>query len=269
MRFYKKYMIYIKFKYIAYFLIILPVLSLSLGGCANYVKKTARPEKALFQSRKMVMAGLLKNYGDFKGMSGRLSILAKGKYFSFEQAGVYKYIKNKYIKFVIPDMYGNVLFYAKIINSGSYNKIIFFNPESKKPETINFNKKYSGKDLMYERLFKSFSIFLNIDSLDKIEYSKVFYNTAGGFFFEYRKANGSYYYICVGKKYLIKKITIVRRKRIIEVVHFNDYILKNKIQIPLRIDVNDYLYNISMKLSISRGSEVFHVNGFKEGVHEK
>ncbi len=240
--------------------------SLSFSGCGYYVKKPERfkkPVKITYKTKKEVLKGLAKNYENFKGMSGRLVITVNSDDFSFEEAGLYKYVKNKYIKFTIFDMYGDLLFYAKIIKGK--DKAAFFDSGSKRIKIIYFNKKYQGKKLLYEKLFRVFRIFLNLNSLHKIKNSYVFYNTGSGFFFEYhKKSNGYYnnYYIYVNKKYLIKKITIVKHKKMLETIYFKDYIPKDGVKIPLKINVDDYLYNVKIKVAVSKGSKVFHINYF-------
>ncbi len=233
------------------------LLSLSLGGCAYYVKKTGERRKApnaAYISRKTVLKRLYENYGRFEGMSGRLTISAKGGSFSFEQAGIYKYITGKYLQFAVPDMYGNILFYIKIYGTG--NKAVFLNPKDGKTEMLDLGKKYTGKMLMYERLFKVFKIFLNLNNLDKIKKAGIFYNTDAGFFFKYRnkikKAGG--YYIYVNKNYLIDKITAVKHGKITEIIYFKNYILKEGSRVPLKIYVDDYLYNVKIKVALSKGS---------------
>ncbi|MCL4542369.1 MAG: hypothetical protein M1458_01315 [Deltaproteobacteria bacterium] len=255
----------LKLKYIAIpaVLIILFVLPLSFSGCGYYVKKTERfkkPVKITYKTEKEVLAGLAKNYENFQGMSGRLVITTYGGRFSLEEAGLYKYVKNKYIKFIISDIYGEPLFYAEIIKGK--NKAVFFDPGSDKTKTIYFNKKYQGKKLLYKRFFLAFRIFLNLDNLHKIKNSDIFYDTADGFFFEYHKRSGGYYnnyYIYVDTKYLIKKIVAVRNKKMLEAIYFKNYISKDGIEVPLKINVDDYLYNVKIKVAVSKGSKIFHI----------
>ena len=234
-------------------------ISLGLSGCASYIKTASMPpSKAAishYKSRKEVLAGLGKNYGRFKGVSGRLEISAVSTHFSFEQAGLYKYVGGKYMQFTILDMYGDVLFYAKIYKAG--NRVVFLDPKHGGLKSLNFDKKYKGNMLMYQRLFGVFKIFLNMDSLDKIKKADLFYNTKKGFFFDYRPlsdktADG--YYICVGKNYLIRKITAVAHKKTTEIIRFKDYILKGGSMVPLKIYVDDYLYNVKMNIRLSKGS---------------
>jgi hypothetical protein len=239
-------------------------ISLGLSGCASYVKTPPPPVKtaAAYKSRSEVLAGLDKNYGRFKGLSGRLRISAAGSHFSFEQAGLYKYVGGKYMRFTILDMYGNVLFYAKISEAG--NRAVFLDPKSGGLKSINLDKKYRGKMLMYRRLLDVFKIFLNTDSLDKIKKAGLFYNTNKGFFFGYRQPSNKQlsdktadsYYICVGKDYLIRKITAVKHKKITETVRFKGYILKGGSMVPLKIYVDDYLYNVKIKVALSKGSKI-------------
>ena len=236
-------------------------ISLGLSGCASYVKTVSLPSSkaagAPYKSRSEVLAGLDKNYGRFKGLSGRLRISAAGSHFSFEQAGLYKYVGGKYMRFTILDIYGDVLFYAKISEAG--NRAVFSDPKRGGLKSINLDKKYRGEMLMYRRLLDVFKIFLNTDSLDKIKKAGLFYNTNKGFFFGYRPlsdktADG--YYICVGKDYLIRKITAVKHKKITETVRFKDYILKGGSMVPLKIYVDDYLYNVKIKVALSKGSKI-------------
>ena len=234
-------------------------ISLGLSGCASYVKTPPPPVKtaAAYKSRSEVLAGLDKNYGRFKGLSGRIRISAAGSHFSFEQAGLYKYVGGKYMRFTILDMYGDVLFYAKISEAG--NRAVFLDPKRGGLKSINLYKKYRGKMLMYRRLLDVFKIFLNTDSLDKIKKAGLFYNTNNGFFFGYRPLSdktADNYYIYVGKDYLIRKITAVKHKKITETVRFKDYILKGGSMVPLKIYVDDYLYNVKIKVALSKGSKI-------------
>ncbi len=234
-------------------------ISLGLSGCASYVKTPPPPVKtaAAYKSRSEVLAGLDKNYGRFKGLSGRIEISARSAHFSFEQAGLYKYVGGKYMRFTILDMYGNVLFYAKISEAG--NRAVFSDPKHGGFKSINLDKKYRGKMLMYRRLLDVFKIFLNTDSLDKIKKAGLFYNTNKGFFFGYRPLSdktADSYYICVGKDYLIRKITAVKHKKITETVRFKGYILKGGSMVPLKIYVDDYLYNVKIKVALSKGSKI-------------
>lgn len=265
--------IFVKFKlkYIAIFAIciILLISSLSFSGCGYYIRKPEKfkkPVKIAYKTKKEVLKELAKNYENFKGMSGRLVITAYGSYFPFEEAGLYKYIKNKYIKFTIIDMYGAPLFYAKIIKGE--DRVIFLDSESNKDRTINFKKKYQGKMLLYENLFRAFRIFLNLNSLYKIKNSDVFYNTGSGFFFEYHKKSDNYY-IYVNRKYLIEKITVVKHKKMLETIYFKHYVSKGGIKIPLKINVDDYLYNVKIKVAVSKGSEIFYMNNFNGEQYEK
>ncbi|MHB1698019.1 MAG: hypothetical protein ACYCSQ_07975 [bacterium] len=240
-------------------LILFVLISLSLSGCAGYVKNGGKPENravTAYKSRNEVLAGLNENYGHFKGMSGRLTISAKSDNFSFEQAGLYKYIRGRYMQFAIFNMYGDALFYIKIFKAG--NKAVFFDAGHGKLKSLYFDKKYTGRMLMYKRLFRVFKIFLNLNSLGKIKKAGLFYNTYRGFFFNYRNKNkkGLNYYICVNKKYLIDKITAVRHKKINEIVYFKDYILKGGSMVPLKINVDDYLYNVKIKVALSKGSKI-------------
>ena len=235
------------------------LVSLSFSGCAVYVKNAGKPENRAvraYKSRNEVLAGLNENYGHFKGMSGRLTISAKSRNFAFEQAGLYKYIRGGYMQFTIFDMYGNTLFYIKIFKAG--NKAVFFDAGRGSLTSLDFDKKYTGRMLMYKRLFKVFKIFLNLNSLDKIKKAGLFYNTDRGFFFNYRNKNkkGESYYICVNKKYLIDKITAVRHKKINEIAYFKDYIAKGGSMVPLKIYVDDYLYNVKIKVALSKGSKI-------------
>ncbi len=249
-----------KIKILSPFVFIIFLL-FSLSGCAYYVKKAPVPLKSgnvIYKSRNEVLKGLAKNYGHFKGMSGRFTMTATGKGFSFEESGLYKYIKGKYVKFIILNIYGNILFYVKLFQGD--DRVVFLNPKSKKLKILNLNKKYRGKILFYERLFGVLEIFLNLDSLDKIRKADVFYNTYGGFFFEYHSRDNNEkdntYYIYVSKNYLINRITIARHEKMIETVYFKNYILKDGSMVPLKIYVDDYLYNVKIKVGISKGSVI-------------
>ncbi|MCL4321915.1 MAG: hypothetical protein M0016_06460 [Deltaproteobacteria bacterium] len=258
----------LKLKYITIpaILTILIFSSLGFSGCGYYIKKTEKfkkPVNTLYKTKKEVLTGLAKNYENFKGMSGRFVITAYGSYFPFEEAGLYKYVKDKYIKFTILDMYGDQLFYAKIIKGK--DKVFF----------LVRGKKYQGKRLLHEKLFRAFRIFLNLNSLYKIKNSDVFYNTGSGFFFEYHKkgsgrhGHNNAYYIYVDRKYLIKKITVVKHKKMLETIYFKDYIPKGGVRIPLKIVVDDYLYNVKIKVAVSKGSKVFYMNDFNGEQYEK
>ena len=243
------------------FFIFVLFVSLGLSGCASYVKTLpptpGKTAVAVYKSRSEVLAGLDKNYGRFKGLSGRLRISAAGSRFSFEQAGLYKYVGGKYMRFTILDIYGDVLFYAKISEAG--NRAVFLDPKRGGLKSINLYKKYRGKMLMYRRLLDVFKIFLNTDSLDKIKKAGLFYNTNNGFFFGYRPLSdktADNYYIYVGKDYLIRKITAVKHKKITETVRFKGYILKGGSMVPLKIYVDDYLYNVKIKVALSKGSKI-------------
>jgi hypothetical protein len=256
-----------KYKNLPPFIFISLVLfvSLSLTGCASYIKTTPPPvNKAVtpYKSRNEVLAGLNDNYGRFKGLSGRLEISASSDRFAFEQAGLYKYVVGKYMQFNILDMYGDVLFYIKIFKDG--NKAVFLDAKRGRLKSIDFGKKYKGRMLAYERLFSVFKIFLNTNSLEKIKKADMFYNTDKGFFFGYRPPQSGKtadktaddYYICVGRNYLIRKITAVTHKKITETVRFKDYILKGGSMVPLKIYVDDYLYNVKIKVALSKGSKI-------------
>jgi hypothetical protein len=95
-----------------------------------------------------------------------------------------------------------------------------------------------------------------MDKINKIKKSQVFYNTEKGFFFAYGGKQG--YYICVSKKYLIRSVTSVKNGKKIESVRFKDYVLKgsgaNTSMVPLKIYVDDYLYNVKMNIRLSKGS---------------
>ncbi|MDA8052675.1 MAG: hypothetical protein M0012_00795 [Deltaproteobacteria bacterium] len=248
-------------KYIAIsaILTILIFSSLGFSGCGYYIKKTEKFKKPVntpYKTKKEVLTGLAKNYENFKGMSGRFVITVNDGDFPLEEAGLYKYIKNKYIKFTILDMYGTPLFYAKIIKGK--NKVFF----------LDSWKQYQGERLLYEKLLRVFRIFLNLNSLYKIKNSDVFYNTDSGFFFEYHKKHGgrhghhNSYYIYVNRKYLIEKITVVKHKKMLETIYFKHYIPKGGVRVPLKIVVDDYLYNVKIKVAVSKGSSVFYMNDF-------
>ena len=224
--------------------VLLIFMSFFFSGCAVNVKTAVKPyskKPAAYKSRKEVLAGLIKNYGTFRGLSGRLRLTVSNGGFAIEQAGIYKYIAGKYINFMILDMYGDVLFYAKIIKTKNGTEAVFLNPKDGKIKSINLDKKYkvkiNDKTQNYERLLKVFKILLFMDKLNKIKKASVFYNTDKGFFFAYggkcetggKKAADmsknadcgfSGYYICVSKKYLIRSVTSVKNGKKIESVRF-------------------------------------------------
>ncbi|MGC8553986.1 MAG: hypothetical protein ACP5NA_00620 [Candidatus Acidulodesulfobacterium sp.] len=249
-------------------LISLIFISFFLSGCAINVKTAVQPAKKTvsYKSRKEVLAGLIKNYGTFGGLSGRLSFKVSDGGFSVEQAGIYKYIAGKYISFMILDMYGDVLFYAKIIKTKKGTEAVFLNPKDGKVKSINLDEKYkvqinnNDKTQNYKRLLRVLKILLFIDKLNKIKKAAVFYNTVKGFFFAYRGKCS--YYICVSKKYLIRSVTSVKNGKKIESVRFKDYVLKgsgaNKSMVPLKIYVDDYLYNVKMNIRLSKGSKLIY-----------
>ena len=261
-------------------------ISSFFSGCAVNLKTPVKPyvsKPAAYKSRKEVLAGLIKNYGTFGGLSGRLSFTASNGSFSIEQAGIYKYIAGKYISFMMLDMYGDVLFYAKIIKTKNRTEGFYFNTKDGRIKSVNLDKKYDVKindnDKMqnYERLLKVFKILLFMDKLNKIKKASIFYNTDKGFFFANGgkcegtgiKAQASHkdsgcgfsgYYINVSRKYLIRSITSVKNGKKIEFVRFKDYVLKgsgaNKSMAPLKIYVDDYLYNVKMNIRLSKGSKL-------------
>ena len=244
--------------------LLIPLLFISFffSGCAVNVKTAVQPFKkpAAYKSRKEVLEGLAKNYGTFGGLSGRLRFTVFDGVFSASQAGIYKYIAGKYISFMILDMYGDVLFYAKIMKTKNGTEAVFLNPKDGKIKSVNLDKKYKAeikdKTQNYERLLKVFKILLFMDKLNKIKKASVFYNTDKGFFFAYDGKCS--YYICVSKKYLIRSVTLVKSGKKIESVRFKDYVLKgsgaNKSMVPLKIYVDDYLYNVKMNIKLSKGS---------------
>ena len=262
--------------------VLLIFMSFFFSGCAVNVKTAVKPyskKPAAYKSRKEVLAGLIKNYGTFRGLSGRLRLTVSNGGFAIEQAGIYKYIAGKYINFMILDMYGDVLFYAKIIKTKNRTEAVFLNPKDGKIKSVNLDKRYKvkikDKTQNYERLLKVFKILLFMDKLNKIKKASVFYNTDKGFFFAYggkcetggKKAADmsknadcgfSGYYICVSKKYLIRSVTSVKNGKKIESVRFKDYVLKgsgaNTSMVPLKIYVDDYLYNVKMNIRLSKGS---------------
>ena len=253
-----------KYKYNPFLIFTLFIIGVSLGlsGCASYVRtaaKTAYTPVMSYESRSEVLAGLNRNYGRFEGISGRIRITAQSGGFSFEQAGLYRYIVRKYMQFTILDIYGDVLFYAKISKQGKKgDKAVFFYGKSRGIQSINLSKKYTGKKLSNERLFKVFKIFLNMDDLHKIKKASLFYNTGNGFFFEYRRRgkNAADYYIYVTRTYLVHKITEVEHKKITGLIRFKDYVSKGGSKVPLKIYVDDYLYNVKIKVALSKGSKV-------------
>lgn len=244
------------------FLFLFLLSSLSLGGCASYVKEQALPRKPAavpYVSRGEVMEGLEKNYGSFRGISGRLTISASAKNFSFEQVGLYKYVKGRYMVFTVPDMYGDILFQGKIY--GKEGMAVFLSyPGDGKYKTVYFNKRYTGKMLNYKRLLSVFKIFLSMDNLEMIKNSAVFYDTYKGFFFDYApggvisRRGGGEYYICVSRNFLIDKISAVQNGRITETARFKNYVKKGGSMVPLKIYVDDYLYNVKINITLSKGS---------------
>ncbi len=173
-------------------------------------------------------------------------------------------------------MYGNALFYAKIIKTKNSSEAVFLNPEDGKIESIKLAGKYTGKMRSYERMFRAFKILLNIDDLDKIKRAVTFYNTDKGFFFacpsrknvkcpaadEAASLNCGFsgYYISVARNYLIRSITSVGNGKMLEIVRFKDYVLKGafgrRSMVPLKIYVDDYLYNVKINIALSKGSRL-------------
>jgi hypothetical protein len=48
----------------------------------------------------------------------------------------------------------------------------------------------------------------------------------------------------------------------LETIYFKHYIPKGGVMIPLKIVVDDYLYNVKIKVAVSKGSSVFYMNDF-------
>lgn len=238
------------------------LFSAGLSGCANVIKTNKvleKPIKAVYLDRKAVLRGLERNYSKFGGISGRLTLKIIGSGFSFEQEGLYKYIKGRCIKLTIFDPYGDVLFYGKLNKNG---KAAYFYPRLKRTNTVSIDKedkKYKGTKLAIKRIFDTFKIILNLNSLKKIKNSTVFYNTANGYFFD-RISPAVDYYISVNKRFFIDRITEVKDSKIIESAMFKDFILNSKGVFPSKIFVDDYLYNVKIELSLSKKSKAFSLN---------
>ncbi len=230
-----------------------------LSGCAYAPAVHPSPAARgvfLYKSRAEVLKGLERNYSGFNGMSGRLVFTSEGGGFYAGEEGLYRYIRGKYLEFIIPDMYGDILFYGSLTFNGREKKAVYFYPASKKYIYMDLNKKYTGRKLAYERLFNALAIFLNLDSLSKIKKSGVFYRTDKGYFFEYKRKSLAYY-IYVGGDYLIRKVERVKNGRLESYINFSDYITKEGNKIPLKISVDDYLYNVKIKIAISKKTKVF------------
>lgn len=239
-------------------------LSLTLSGCSSFVNSpvnvTVKHIPARHESRKTVLSRLRKNYSRFGGMSGTITVKAEGKFFSIEQYGFFKYYKGKSIRFTVPDIYGGTVFDAFLSGSGSGRKVIFFYHGLKEYKTIYMNKEYSGRELMYKRLFDALFILLNIDSAGKVSNAGVFYNTYAGYFFEF---NGKPfdYYIFVNRDFLIDRLVKVKNARKIETATFSGYRNIGGTWVPLKISVDDYLYNVKIEVNISKDCKVFSEKG--------
>jgi hypothetical protein len=72
-----------------------------------------------------------------------------------------------------------------------------------------------------------------------------------------------YYYIYVNNNFLINKIAAIRNKKFIETITFSRYITKSGIYLPLKIDIDDYLYNVKMIIKLSKGSKLTLSKNFK------
>ena len=262
------------FKIFAVFLII--SISYFLTGCAynNIIKeKTVPVHKHIFFPEKTVIKKVIKNYNAFKGISGRAKMIYNYHGISYEESGFYKYLKGKYIKFVIMDMYGNIIFSTDVDSAGA----IFTNTRRTKKNPnftikVLFDKKYKTKSInSYKRIFKSVRILLNLEDTDKINKSDIFYNTKDGYFFEYKPANITkgikntifknkikynisqikekydyIDYIYVNSKFLVYKIAYIKNKKFLETIKFSRYIKKDGIYLPLKISIDDYVYNVKI-----------------------
>jgi hypothetical protein len=276
------------FKIFAAFLIV--SISYFLTGCAynNIKEKAVSIHKHIFFPEKTVIKKVIKNYSGFKNISGRARMLYDYNGISYEESGFYKYLKGKYLKFVIMDMYGNIAFSADVDNTGA----IFTNTRrtKKNPNStikVLFDKKYKIKSIdSYKRIFKSVRILLNLEDTDKINKSDIFYNTKDGYFFEYKPANNmedikntifnkdkikynisqakeKYYYMYVNSKFLVYKIAYIKNKKFIEAIKFSKYIKKSGIYLPLKISIDDYLYNVKIIIKLSKGSKLALNKAFK------
>ncbi|MCL4546262.1 MAG: hypothetical protein M1576_00780 [Deltaproteobacteria bacterium] len=271
------------FKIFAVFLIV--SVSYFLTGCAyNNIKEKAVSipiHKHIFFPEKTVIKKVIKNYSGFKNISGRAIMIYDYNGISYEESGFYKYSKGKYLKFVIMDMYGNIVFSANVDNAGA----IFTNTRRTKKNPnftikVLFDKKYKTKSIdSYKRIFKSVRILLNLEDTDKINKSDIFYNTKDGYFFEYRQANNTekiknkifnknkiksniskikekYYYMYINSKFLVYKIAYIKNKKFIEIIKFSKYIKKSGIYLPLKISIDDYVYNVKIIIKLSKGSKL-------------
>jgi len=239
-----------------------------LTGCAynNIKEKTVPIRKShIFIPEKTVIKKVVANYKGFKNISGRAKILYYYGGTPYEESVFYKYFKGKCLKFAIMDMYGNIVFSSKINNNGA----VFTNTyrTKKNPNSIIkvlFNKKYKIKSInSYKRIFKSVKLLLNLDNTEKINKSDIFYNTENGYFFEYKPKQKYYYYIYVNNNFLINKIAAIRNKKFIETITFSRYIKKSGIYLPLKINIDDYLYNVKMIIKLSKGSKLTLSKNFK------
>ncbi len=251
----------IYFKNTAVFFFII-LISASFAGCAyNYVKPalTYIKPKLVYAPKSVVLKRLAKNYGGFKRMSGRVNVIFFHNGRSFEIPGLYKYSRGSYIKFVTTDAYGNVVFFGKITK----NNATFLSPKDGSEHTVLFKKifkkMYDNKLNSFKRIFKSLKILLNMDSIYKLKRADIFYDTEYGYFFEYNGKNYDYY-ISVNSLYLVDNIIMVKNGRKFDVVRFKKYIKKNGVFIPLKISVDDYLYNVKISMRISEKSAVFTGN---------
>ncbi|MHB1664501.1 MAG: hypothetical protein ACYCT7_04465 [bacterium] len=290
------------FKIFAVFLIV--STSYFLTGCAynNIKEKAVSIHKHIFFPEKTVIKKVIKNYSGFKNISGRARMIYDYNGISYEESGFYKYLKGKYLKFVIMDMYGNIAFSADVNNDGA----IFTNTRrtKKNPNStikVLFDKKYKTKSIdSYKRIFKSVRILLNLEDTDKINKSDIFYNTKDGYFFEYKPANNTenikntifngnnlsaadsinkinknkiksnisqtkekYYYMYVNSKFLVYKIAYIKNKKFIETIKFSKYIKKSGIYLPLKISIDDYVYNVKIIIKLSKGSKLTLIKAFK------
>jgi hypothetical protein len=76
-------------------------------------------------------------------------------------------------------------------------------------------------------------------------------------------AKQKYYYIYVNNHFLINKIAAIRNKKFIETITFSRYIKKSGIYLPLKINIDDYLYNVKMTIKLSKGSKLILSKNFK------
>ncbi|MHB1646197.1 MAG: hypothetical protein EVG15_07915 [Candidatus Acididesulfobacter diazotrophicus] len=291
------------FKIFAVFLIVSVSYFLTGCAYNNIKEKAVSIHKHIFFPEKTVIKKVIKNYSGFKNISGRARMIYDYNGISYEESGFYKYSKGKYLKFVIMDMYGNIAFSANVDNAGAIftnTRRTKKNPNS--TIKVLFDKKYKTKSIdSYKRIFKSVRILLNLEDTDKINKSDIFYNTKDGYFFEYKQANNTeemiknkifnrnnlsasdginkinknkiksniskikkkYYYMYVNSKFLVYKIAYIKNKKFIEIIKFSKFIKKSGIYLPLKISIDDYVYNVKIIIKLSKGSKLTLNKAFK------